>query len=442
MNKLMLIGSAVALGVLGCTTDVMAAEKSSDYKPAEWNLKARQKFAEQRFGIFIHWGLYANFAQGEWYLWDVRDEAEYARMMHGFYPSKFNAKEWVKIFKDAGAKYITFTSRHHDGFSMWHTKADDGYNIANTPFKRDVIRELSDACQEGGLQLNLYYSLSDFHRPDYPGKQSLFDQIQLPVPRKLDYQKYKKFMIAQITELIDNYKPGNIWFDGEWQHYELDWQLEDIFAVIHSKKVLVANNNHRPPRDSEDIQLFERGLPGVDSDIVKKERAVRQDRPLEQCEVIQPPNYWGYRVMGKNYRSSEEIVAMLARAAAVNANLLMNVGPDGSGQIPARAVKSLQGVGAWLKKNGESIYATHGCWFSDGDAIVSTRRGKTVYLHFLDPLKKQFIVDTPDEIVSATYLTTGKPVSLSRTADGKQSVVRILREKGDKFDVVVKLEFK
>ena len=145
------------------------AAVAADYKPEQWNLDARAKFAEQRFGIFIHWGLYANYAQGEWYLQQSGlDESAYSRMMHGFCPSKFDAKEWVRVFKGAGAKYVTITSRHHDGFSLWPTKVDDGYNIALTPFKRDILGELAAACQEAGLQLNFYYSLMDWHRKDYP----------------------------------------------------------------------------------------------------------------------------------------------------------------------------------------------------------------------------------------------------------------------------------
>ena len=112
----------------------------ADYAPEKWNLEARDKFAAQRFGIFIHWGIYANYAQGEWYQQNIGIDTEtYGRMMDGFYPSKFDAKEWVRVFKDAGAKYVTITSRHHDGFSLWPTKVDDGYNIANTPFKRDIL---------------------------------------------------------------------------------------------------------------------------------------------------------------------------------------------------------------------------------------------------------------------------------------------------------------
>ena len=147
----------------------VAFASQAEYSPEAWNLKAREEFASFKFGIFIHWGLYANYAQGEWYLHHSGlDEEAYSRMMYGFCPSKFDAKEWCRVFADAGAKYVTITSRHHDGFSLWPTKSDDGYNIANTPFKRDILGELAKACGEEGLQLNFYYSLMDWHRKDYP----------------------------------------------------------------------------------------------------------------------------------------------------------------------------------------------------------------------------------------------------------------------------------
>jgi alpha-L-fucosidase len=231
-----------------------AASSVETYAPAEWNLQARKAFAEQRFGIFIHWGLYANYAQGEWYLETGKvNEADYSRMIDGFCPSKFDAAEWVRVFKRSGAKYLTVTSRHHDGFSLWPSKADDGYNIANTPFKRDILGELADACQKENIQLNFYYSLMDWHRPDYPMGRCRSARSTL-VSTNENYTSYKKFMMAQITELIDSYRPGVIWFDGEWDHEikwsplanPIDWELDDIYDLIHSKKTLVANNHHLP----------------------------------------------------------------------------------------------------------------------------------------------------------------------------------------------------
>ena len=417
---------------------------AGDYKPADWNLAARQKFAAQRFGIFIHWGLYANYAQGEWYLQQGRlDEKAYSRMMYGFCPSKYDAKEWVKTFKGAGVKYVTITSRHHDGFSLWPTKVDDGYNIALTPFKRDILGELAAACKEEGIQLNFYYSLMDWHRKDYPAggvaKAVLGNQ-------KGDYKSYKKFMMDQIAELIDSYHPGNIWFDGEWEQYDksvggtFDWEFDDIFDLIHSKKTLVANNNHKPIRAKEDLQLFERDLPGENGTGFSAGQTVTRDRPLEQCDVIQN-NVWGYKIGEKSFRSAENVVEMLACAAANDANLLMNIGPDGSGQLPAKAVEVLGKVGKWMEKNGESIYGTTAGGVRLLKDVVSTRKGDTLYLHFLNPAVSKFAFKLNGEIAEAKYLACGSAVPVERMASG-DAVVTINRPNNCKFDIVVKITLK
>ena len=416
----------------------------AEYQPEAWNLAARKQFAEQRFGIFIHWGLYANYAQGEWYLQQSRlDEKAYSRMMYGFCPSKFDAKEWVKTFKGAGAKYVTITSRHHDGFSLWPTKVDDGYNIALTPFKRDILGELAAACKEEGLQLNFYYSLMDWHRKDYPAggvaKSVLGNQ-------KGDYKSYKKFMMDQITELIDSYHPGNIWFDGEWEQYDksvggtFDWEFDDIFDLIHSKKTLVANNNHKPIRAKEDLQLFERDLPGENATGFSAGQTVTRERPIEQCDVIQN-NVWGYKIGEKSFRTPEDVVAMLARAAANDANLLMNIGPDGSGQLPERAVKVMAEVGKWMAKNGESIYGTSAGGISLMKDVVSTRKGNVLYLHFLNPKVNKIAFKLNGEVVESKCLACGKTVPVERTASG-DAVVTITRPANCKYDIVVKLVVK
>ena len=375
------------LFAVACAVALTGVSAAADYAPEQWNLEARRKFADQRFGVFIHWGLYANYAQGEWYLQQGKlDEKAYSRMMHGFCPSKFDAKEWVRVIKGAGAKYITITSRHHDGFSLWPTKADDGYNIGLTPFRRDILGELAAACKEAGLQFNFYYSLMDWHRKDYPAgsaaKVVLGDQ-------KGDYASYKAFMLAQITELIDSYHPGNIWFDGEWEHASckdgkwtrtLDWDFDAIYDLIHSKKTLVANNNHQPIRPKEDIQLFERDLPGENGTGFSKDQTVAQDRPIEQCDVIQE-NVWGYRIGEKKFRTPEEVCAMICRSAAKDSNLLMNIGPDGSGQLPAKAVEVMAEVGRWMSANGEAIYGTRGAGLvknADGTEVAkTTKAGRT-----------------------------------------------------------------
>ena len=426
---------------------MLTAVASAAYTPERWNLAARNKFAEQRFGIFLHWGLYANYAQGEWYLRSgMLDERAYARMMYGFCPSKFDAKEWVRVFKDAGAKYVTITSRHHDGFSLWPTKADDGYNIANTPFGRDVLGELAKACGEEGLQLNFYYSLMDWHRKDYPtGREKCLG-------RKLfgegeDYASYKKFMLAQIGELLDWYHPGCIWFDGEWDHsdhwataeacHPIDWGLDEIYDLIHSKRALVANNHHLDIREKEDVQLFERDLPGENNTGFSPDQTVANDRPVEQCDVIQD-DVWGYKIGERKFRTPEDVVAMLARAAAKDANLLMNIGPDGSGQLPDRAVEVLKDVGVWMRQNGESIYGTTAGGVGLGKDVVSTRRGNVLYLHFVEPGVTKLAFRLNGEVSECSCLAEGGKASIERTPSG-DAVVTLARPDKDAFDCVVRI---
>ena len=349
---------------------------------ADGLVAARTRFAEQRFGIFLHWGLYSTYAQGEWLLENAKlDERTYARAMHGFYPSKFNADEWVRIVKDAGAKYLTLTARHHEGFSLWPTKADDGYNIANTPFRRDIVGELAAACRKEGLQFNLYYSLMDWHRPFLPPGFVKSIVRERPVPNE-SYGAYKRFMLAQLTELCSAYHPGMIWFDGEWSDVEgvdFDWGMDEIYDLVHSYGVLVANNRRAPARPKEDIQAFERDLPGEST--YSKAVTVAQDRPLEQCDVIQH-DIWGYRIGKTRYRTPKEVVAMICRAAAKDSNLLMNVGPDGSGQFPAKAVEILSAVGKWMRANGEAIYGTRGAGLlknADGTMTAKTVKGDRAF---------------------------------------------------------------
>lgn len=380
----------IALAWLFAT--VAAGCVAEGYAPEKWNLEAREKFAAHRYGVFIVWGIYANYAQGEWYLHRGRlDRDAYERMVDGFYPSKYDAREWARIVRKSGAKYITITARHHDGFALWPSKVD-AYNISATPFKRDVIGELAEACREEGIELSLYYSLLDWHRPDYtPGRSYLKQPV---TGMKPDYPSYKRYMLGQIAELLDHYHPINIWFDGEWDHLDkdrggtFDWGFDEIFDLIHSRRALIANNNHRAPRPKEDIQLFERDLPGVGT-MFSKGQPLLTDRPAEQCDVIQY-GVWGYKIGQDKFRPPEECVALIARAAAKGANLLLNIGPDGSGRIPAKAVDVFEGIGKWFEKNGDSIYGTKAGGVSLGQQVVSTRKGDTLYLHFIDPKVKEF----------------------------------------------------
>ena len=244
------------------------AQESVPYVPTPENLEARQEFADSKLGVFIHWGIYSMFAQGEWYMTNANiDNKEYAKAASAFYPIGFDAREWVSAVKAAGAKYICFTSRHHDGFSMWDSEQSD-YNIVDaTPFGRDVIKELADECRRQGIKLHLYYSHIDWTRDDYPA--GITGRGTGKDPAKENWASYYAFMNNQLTELLTNYgEIGAIWFDGWWDHERdtipFDWQLKGQYELIHSLQpaCLVGNNHHQTPIEGEDIQIFERDLPG------------------------------------------------------------------------------------------------------------------------------------------------------------------------------------
>lgn len=368
---------------------------AQEYVPSDEILKAREHFSDMKLGIFLHWGIYSMYAQGEWYLQNGGlNKDEYAKAAKGFYPVDFNAKEWVKAFKDAGAKYITFTSRHHDGFSMFKTNTSK-YNIVDgTPFKRDVLGELAKACGEEGLMMNLYYSQLDWIREDYPlGNTGHKTGRQ---PGHEDYNSYKNFMKTQLTELLTNYGPiGAIWFDGYWDHSgdktPFDWQMGELYSLIHKLQpsCMAGNNHHINPLPGEDFQMFERDVPGENKAGFSAKQSIGK-LPLEMCQTMN--GMWGYKVADVNYKSVDELITLLLRCAGKNSNLLINIGPQPNGELPYLALNRLKGMGEWMRQYGETVYGTRGGIVPEQTWGVSTQKGKTLYLHVLknDVLELQF----------------------------------------------------
>lgn len=430
------------LSVLLVTMCLTSASAQS-YVPTEENLQSRKEFAEDRFGIFIHWGIYSMFAQGEWYMQNApgiqRDE--YAKAADAFYPHRFDAAEWVSAIKASGAKYICITSRHHDGFSMWDT-AESDFNIVDaTPFGRDILKELSDECQKQGIALHLYYSHLDWSRDDYPRGRTGWG-IAGRDRNLINWDSYYGFMNRQLTELLTNYGPIRaIWFDGWWDHDEdatpFDWHLDEQYAMIHKLQpsCLVANNHHQTPFEGEDLQIFERDLPGENTHGLSGQEISRL--PLETCQTMN--GMWGYKVVDQNYKSTKTLVRYLVSTAAKGANLLLNVGPQPNGELPAVAVERMKEMGEWMAVNGESVYGTEAGDIKQQSWGCTTRKGDKLYVHIFELEHDSLYLPLDCKVVSAKALATGEKVAFKKVDGG---VLLTPGKVVDAIDYVVELTTK
>ncbi len=420
MSNIKRLLQAAIIAAMGAVVTPATAQENR-YTPTPENLQARREFADSKFGIFIHWGIYSMFAQGEWYLQNAEiEKAEYAKAADAFYPHRFDAKAWVAAIKDAGAKYICFTSRHHDSFSMWDT-AESDYNIVDaTPFGRDVIKELADECHKQGIKLHLYYSHLDWARDEYPmgrtGKKIIGRDTT-----KVDWPKYYDFMNRQLTELLTNYgEIGAIWFDGWWDHDEdsipFDWQLQEQYAMIHrlQPQCLVGNNHHQVPFSGEDIQIFERDLPGENKAGLSGQDVSRL--PLETCQTMN--GMWGYKLIDQNYKSTETLIQYLVSAAGKGANLLMNVGPQPNGEIPAAALQRLKEMGEWTRANGETIYGTTAGDIPVQEWGVTTRKGERLFVHIMNLDSTELFLPLGCKVKKAFTYADKKPVKVKKTKGG------------------------
>lgn len=403
--------------------------------------RIRQEFQDRKFGIFLHWGIYSMLADGEWVMHNRSlDRDEYAKLAAGFCPSRFNANEWAKLFREAGAKYVTFTSRHHDGFSMWATKQSP-YNIVDaTPFKRDIVGELAQACQQQDLKLHFYYSHMDWQRTDYPTgacRNCPHD------PSTTDWDSYYNFMNRQLTELLTQYGPiGAIWFDGMWDHKEkeFDWRLQQQYALIKrlQPNCLIGNNHHGQPIGQEDFQLFEQDLPGENTAGFSGEQKPAQ-LPLETCMTMN--NTWGYSITDKAYKSCDDLIKKLVTAAGLNANFLLNIGPRPDGTLPDQAVERLRHIGRFLQANGETIYGTRGGPVPPQPWGVTTQKGNTLFIHILNKVEGREILLplTEKKITKVKVFTSGTRLRFQRNTEG----VRIqLPEQTDGVDFILKATMK
>ncbi|MEI7725685.1 MAG: alpha-L-fucosidase [Bacteroidota bacterium] len=358
---------------------------------------------DARFGMFIHWGLYAvpagewngKTGYGEW----IRSSAEiplevYDQFRPKFNPVQFDADAWVKMAKEAGMKYIVITSKHHDGFCMFDTRQTD-FNIMSTPFKRDPMKELAAACKKYGLKFCFYHSIMDWHHPDYlPRREWEKDRST----QGADFNRYVAYMKAQLKELLTNYGDiGVLWFDGEWENTWNEKYGKEIYNYVRNLQpnILVNNRVGAGRLDMEGLtkegafggdfgtpeqQIPPTGLPGVD---------------WETCMTMN--DHWGFNKADKNFKSTKEIIRMLVDIASKGGNYLLNVGPTAEGLFPQESIDRLVAIGKWMSANSESVYGTNASPFKNlpwGRCTQkSTATGSILYLHVFDwPVNGKLII--------------------------------------------------
>ncbi|SMD08897.1 alpha-L-fucosidase [Pedobacter nyackensis] len=377
------IGLFMAGLALSCS---VFAQKNYLEESKSAKIQRMQWWEDGTFGMFIHWGLYAvpageyNGKGGgaEWIMETHKiPTPEYEKYAQQFDPQKFDAKKWVSIAKAAGAKYIVITSKHHDGFSMWDSKVTT-YDIMDaTPFKRDILKELSDACKAGGIKFGLYHSIMDWHHPNANPKQK--PEVQP------EFSKYREeYLKPQLAELIKKYDPAILWFDGEWIAEWTEDQGKELYNYLRNLKPSLLINNR--------IGKARGGMEGMNKyanaagDFGTPEQEILKTNSQEYWESCMTLNQsWGFVKNDHKWKSSQTLIDNLVDVAAKGGNYLLNVGPNAEGEIPEPSVERLDEIGKWLGVNRQSIYATKGLAnYKEGDNIRFTQSmdGKTTYAIF------------------------------------------------------------
>jgi alpha-L-fucosidase len=402
-----------------------AAAAAVDDPPSLHETKAEQDarmqwFRDAKFGMFIHWGLYSQLA-GEWQGQTVTGGAEwiqqylgipssqYSSLVKTWNPTKFNAREWVRLMKAAGVKYICITTKHHDGFCLWPTKMNNDWNIKITPGGKDLLKPLAAACREEGVRFCIYHSVMDWHHPDWP-KRPQFNDYAKGTP---DKALFKAYLYGQLKELFSNYGSiGMVWFDGTWDREAWTSQdgkeLEDYTRSLQPSVILDNRSGYVPPQPklgfgvansygyvfagdyiSPEGEVPPTGLPGID---------------WETCQTMQLPNNWGYnRLVG--FRSFEDLLHQLIDVTSKGGNMLLNIGPTAEGEILPQARRCLEKFAAWMKINKESIHGTTASPFEvlPFDGRCTQKPGKLYLQVFAWPKSGKLLVPVTNK-VSRVYL--------------------------------------
>ena len=350
-----------------------------------------QWFQEARFGMFLHWGLYAIPGRGEWYMSGARMPAEeYERYMREFTAKAYDPRDWARRAKQAGMRYVVLTAKHHDGFCLFDSKLTD-YKSTNAPCGRDLVREFVNAVRAEGLRVGLYYSLIDWHHPDFPKYNDPNHPMrQNPAYQneQIDFDRYLAYMHGQVEELVTNYgKIDILWFDFAYGDLRGEaWKATELMKMVRSHQPDVVVDNRLEASGEGFGSLVTENPAYYSGDFVSPEqllppegiRNVRGERvPWELCTTMN--NNWGYVPYDTNYKPASMLIRKLVECVSKGGNMILNVGPDATGRFPAQSCRLLDEIGAWMARNSESIY---GCgsaelpkpdwgWYTRGAGAIS-----------------------------------------------------------------------
>ena len=465
-----LYGLTLFLGTM-IFTPVQGADEPAKppMETPEQHAARMQWWRQARFGMFIHWGIYAVPAgeyQGktdyaEWFLEQTHmPVSQYGQFARQFNPVKFDAKQWVAIAKDAGMKYIVITSKHHDGFGLWSSKLTD-WCIKSTPFGRagrDPLKELSDACREAGIRFCVYYSIMDWHHPDWGMRRAWNDTAGSGKP---DMDRFDVYLKGQLKEIVTAYHPGVLWFDGEW---ESPWTHErgvDLYAYLRRLDPnLIINNRIDKARGGMEGYTGDKSAVGdfgtPEQQIPPKGFGPGVD--WETCMTIN--DHWGYNKHDQNFKSTATLLRNLIDIASHGGNYLLNVGPTAEGVIPAGEIERLKEMGAWMKVNGEAIYDTGPTAFGpEAGEYSKTKKGKQgkplfeakwnwrcttkpgkIYIEIFQWPGEKFTLADAKGKVSKAYLLAERDKALSFVQQGGNLTVDLPRKAPDPIASVLCLE--
>lgn len=433
MTRLFIIITIVTL-FSGCKQDVKETQDTSNEIVETITTTTIDKmywWREAKFGMFIHWGLYAvpageyneekcNRKIGEWIMDDLEIPIkEYEKFATQFNPVNYNAEEWVRIAKNAGMKYIVITSKHHDGFALWDSKISEYDIVDASPYGKDLLKPLAEACKKEGIKLCFYHSIMDWHHPDaqaiwepdYQREKADTLETQINPRFPLYVENYLK---PQLKELVNNYGDvGVLWFDGEWIPAYTSEHAKSIYDFLRDlKSDLIVNNRIDKGRvgmsglnkkgeflgdfGTPEQEIPETGIPGLD---------------WEACMTMN--DTWGYRKDDFNWKSDTVLIKQLVDIASKGGNLLLNIGPKADGTFPEASVERLESMASWMKVNNESIYGTTASPIEAPEWGRITKKGDDWYLFVFESIEESISLEVGDMPLQNVKSLSGQKLKYS-----------------------------